>query len=60
VIFIRGAVGGDIDTCDRLARQYPDELSFVSKVKMRDGVDRREMFVACVNNVVVGFVLVKK
>jgi GNAT superfamily N-acetyltransferase len=57
VIFIRGAVGGDIDTCDRIARQYPDELSFVSKVKMRDGVDRREMFVACVDNVVVGFVL---
>lgn len=56
-MFIRGAVGGDVEQCQRIARQYPAELAFVQRPKLMQGVEHRELFVACEDNVVVGFVL---
>lgn len=53
---IRKATEQDIDLCDKIARHYRHELGFVSKVKMRDAIQRDDMLVYD-NGSVIGFVL---
>lgn len=46
----------DIDACNAIARQYPRELPFISRVQFQQSIGKRELFVCEWNNQVAGFV----
>lgn len=57
MINIRHATKNDIDTINKIARQYRDELGYVSKIEMRTAIESKSLHVACVDHCVVGYVL---
>lgn len=52
---IRYATTVDIDDCQRIARQHADMLPFVRRDSLQRGVDKRELFVAECDGLVIGF-----
>lgn len=59
-IRIRRAVDGDISYISKIARQYPQELGFVSNVRLRDGISRKGLLVAEYGGTLAGFVLYRQ
>lgn len=57
MIHIRHAIERDIESINRIARQYPDELGYVSKSEMRMAISHKSLHVAIVDNQVAGYVL---
>lgn len=53
---IRRAAMSDIDTCQRIARSHSKWLPFVRRDSLRRAIDNGELFVAQVDDTVVGFV----
>lgn len=57
MITIRLATSDDIPDIVVIARQYRNELGFVSNIRLQRGIDQNELLVAIVDNQVVGFCL---
>lgn len=53
---IRYGTETDGDTCQRIARQYPSALPFISRAQLRQSLAKRELLVADYDGQTVGFV----